>query len=158
MVRMIILTIVSLLTMSVNSQELIYDSDGVPTGILLTIEEAQKVDSDYDILRIYKSLNVEYVELESLYISIVNNLNDEIELMQFNIDLLNEQLRDINTVNSMLLQQNNIHKENVLLYEEQLRLNDDVVKGLSKDLKQQRTIKWISVATMIISGILYLTK
>lgn len=158
MVRNIILIIGSLLVFSANSQELIYDSLGKPTGVLLTLEQAHKVDNDYDILKIYKSLNNEYVELESLYISVVNDLNEEKELMQVNIDLLNEQLVDVNTINNMLIQQNNIHKENVILYEEQLKINDEVVKNLNKTIKQQKTVKWISIVAMAVSGILYLTK
>lgn len=155
----LIIIIMMLFTITLNAQELNYDNNGKPNGIILTIDEAHKVDNDYDLLRIYKELYSEYEELNILHIKLVDGQKKEIELLEVKIDLLEEQLKDTNSINNILVEQNELHNRNSILFKEEILLKDNMIQNLNKTLKREKRNKWLIVTATIIGGsILYLTK
>ena len=62
-----------------------------------------------NFLGLYKSLNMEYEGLETLYISLIDGYKKEITSFEFKTNLLESQLKDMNTINDKLTEQNNLH-------------------------------------------------
>lgn len=111
---------------------------GDTIGVLLTVEQLQKLDNDTDLLELYKDFSIKCDSLDKFYIKVVNNLNEVVTIQEVKIKNLQSQ-NDIKDDMILNLKETVIQTENkVLIYEEIKNNNDDIISGLKKDLRKSK--------------------
>lgn len=119
-------------------------------GILLTIEQVQKLDNNSELLKLYEKLSIKCDSLDTYYVGVINKMNDKIQILEFKISKQKEAIDKQDDMVKDLNQQlsNRITK---LDYCEQQRSNDaKIIEGLKKDL---RKAKWKNIAGWLTTGL-----
>lgn len=117
-------------------QYLIQNGDTV--GIVLTIEQVQKLDNNSELLISFKKLSFECDSLETYYVQVINKQSEKIALLEVKISNLTEQNK---TKDDMIvkLKEMIMIKESQLIICEKQRSNDSIIiKGLKKDLLKSK--------------------
>ncbi len=63
-----------------------YVVDNDTLGVVFTVEQAQKIDNDLDLLKLYEQLSGNYDKSGTQYIVIVDNMNKQIGILKVEID------------------------------------------------------------------------
>lgn len=139
------LTFVSLLSMAQNRQLPDYLIEGGDTiGIILSVEQVQKLDNNTELLQLFKQLQIDCDNLEGYYVGIINESNQQIALLEANVSTLTAQGQDktelINNLNKRL---ENCSKDSILC-SKGLENRDEQIKLLKKDLSKEKLKKWFS--------------
>lgn len=128
--------------------------EGDTVGVILTIEQAQKIDNDIEILRLLETLSLECDSLDTYYIKIINGLEDVIVIYELKTQNLNQQ-------DSLKNQEIIKLKELISLREKQLVLSDDqkkndsiIIKSLKKDITKLKTKNVITLTTGILVSVI----
>jgi len=117
---------------------------GDTIGIVLSIEQVQKLDNNTELLQLFKQLQIDCDNLEGYYVSIINECNQQIALLEASNSSLTEQG---SKKDELILNQetrlNNFSKDSLLVSKE-LQNKDEEIKLLKKDLTKEKLKKWIS--------------
>ena len=155
--KKLIIGLLLLLSISVKSQSIdidlpryyIVQEDTI--GIIISIEQAQKIDNDIEISSLLNLSMVQCDSLQSKYIIVVDKLNNRVALLQFKID-------DLNMINSDQNKMINNLKLQIESYNKELKLCDDQSKDKDKIIDNQkhdiRKLKRQRIGGYIISTIL----
>jgi len=140
----------------INKQDLpqYFIQNGDTLGIILTVEQVQKLDNDVELLNMFELLSIKCDSLDKHYVKVINDLNDVIVLKDVSITNLTKQTKTFTSEVEKLKSAVAIKESQLKLCEEQ-RVNDSTaIALLKKDLRKAKVkniISWSS--TGVVSGI-----
>lgn len=108
-------------------------------GIILSIEQCQKLDHNTELLDLYKKMSIDCDNVEKNYIIIVNKLGDKIALLEVDIKNLKSQNDLQHDMIKNLQKQVSDYESKEKLNQQELINKDEIIKGLKKDLRKQKT-------------------
>lgn len=128
--------------------------------VVMTIEQAQKIDNNLEILKL---LEVEGTQCDSLsiaYLQVIDKLNKQVSILTLDIGELKIQILDKDSQISNLQQQlSNMEKDNQLCNIQKVNDNDEI-SLLKKEVRKQKLQKFggfiIGLAAMIGGIYLYI--
>lgn len=116
----------------------------------ITIEQAQKIDNDLELLSIFKKLKTNNDNTSVAYISVIDEQKNQITLMELKISDLesinNDQKLQINNLRSLI----DNYKQDLKLCDEQGLVKDEMIKNLKK---QNRKLKFQKITLFAIDGL-----
>lgn len=149
MMKSIFLTILLSLTYLISSAQtelpryLIERGDTI--GVIISIEQAQKLDNNSELLELFKKLRIDCDNLDTHYIQVINALNEQVALLKVNISELEGENSSLTSWNTSLKEQlRNSEKSNRLCNEE-LENKDQEIKILKSEVRRQKIRKVVSV-------------
>lgn len=113
-------------------------ADGDTLGILLSIEQVQKLDNDGELLKLFELLSIKCDSLDTYYVAVINKMNDKIELYKLETDNLNKQIKEKDDMIDDLKLQVKNRQENIDFSDMQLVKKDSIITDLNKDLEKQK--------------------
>jgi hypothetical protein len=119
---------------------------GDTIGIIISIEQAQSLDNDSELLELFKKMRIDCDSLDTHYVKVINALGEKVALLEIqNNDLVNQGKEKDLLINNLRTSLDNC-EEDVLLCEEQLKNKDEEIKILKNEIFRQKVKKIISVA------------
>lgn len=126
---------------------------GDTIGIIISIEQAQMLDNDSELLELFKKMRIDCDNLDTHYVSVINKLEEQIVLLKIqNSDLIRqgeEKNRLIGNLKAALA----LSEENTRLCEEQLLLREEEIKILKTQIFKEKVKKIVSVGGNVALGI-----
>lgn len=120
--------------------------NGDTIGIVLSIEQAQKLDNNTELLQLFKQLQIDCDNLEGYYVSIINESNQQIALLEASVTSLTLQgEKKDDLIKNLEKQLDNCSKDTVLCNKELQNKNKEI-KLLKKDLRKEKLKKWVSAS------------
>lgn len=120
--------------------------NGDTIGVIISVEQAQKLDNNSELLELFKKLRIDCDNLDTHYIQVINSLNEQVALLKLNVSELEGQSSSLSSWNESLKEQlKNSEKSNKLCNEE-LENKDQEIKILKGELRRQKIKKVVSVA------------
>jgi predicted RNase H-like nuclease (RuvC/YqgF family) len=120
--------------------------NGDTIGVIISVEQAQKLDNNSELLELFKKLRIDCDNLDTHYIQVINSLNEQVALLKVNVSELEGQSSTLSSWNESLKEQlKNSEKSNKLCNEE-LENKDQEIKILKNELRRQKIKKVVSVA------------
>lgn len=126
---------------------------------MITVEQAQKIDNDLELLKLFENQGIQCDSLNTSYIKAIDNLNNQVRLLELDTKILKDQINDKDIQISNLQKQ--LTNEKIIgdLCEEQKKNKDEEIKLLKKEVRKQKTQKivgFIIGGLSIIGGIILL--
>ncbi len=122
--------------------------------MIFTIEQAQKIDNDLEILAILEKSKIQCDSLNLSYIKIVDAQNHQIVLLEKSVYELKAQIVDKDSqIGNLSVQIKNLEQSNNLCDEQKL-LKDKQIDGLKSDLQKEKIKKWLFGGVGLAVGIL----
>lgn len=105
-------------------------------GVVFTVEDAQKLDNDGDILKLYEQLAASYDKSGVQYIKIVDKMDKEIGILNLKIDEYKKVVAEKDVVIADLKQI--IHNKALsdASYEQQLANDQVIINNLNKQVRK----------------------
>ena len=139
--------------------------NGDTIGILLTVDQVQKLDNNSELLGLFEKLSIKCDSLDTYYIGVINIMNDKIAILNLKISKQDEAMEKQDDI----IKDVKAQLANALLRIdlcEQQRSNDSIIiKGLKQDLtklKVKNIVGWsttgVTAAVLIFLGIFFGTK
>jgi peptidoglycan hydrolase CwlO-like protein len=118
---------------------------GDTIGIIISVEQAQILDNDVELLELFKKLRINCDNLDTHYVEVINAQNEQIALLKVNTKELQGQGVALNSqIENLKEKVQNSEKKNKLCDEELLN-KDEEIKILKKEIFKQKVKKIISV-------------
>ena len=135
---------------------LVVDNDTI--GVVISIEDAQKLDNDGEILKLYKQMMVSYGNMDNGYLIIVDNLQKQIGFLNIKVSEKDGIIADKDV---MITDLKNIianWEKNNILTQEQMDAKDKIVKNLEKDVRKLKWQRGIGVVVSVVAIVFFSTK
>jgi peptidoglycan hydrolase CwlO-like protein len=130
----------------------VVDKDTV--GIILTVEQVQKLDNDVELLELFKKLQLDCENLTTHYVKIINGLEEKVVLMEVSIkDLNNKSKEQDDLINNLKKQVSNNEKDKALC--DSISKNKDAEITILKGEVTKQNIK--KGASIIGNVVLFIT-
>jgi hypothetical protein len=133
-------------------QYYVQNSDTI--GILLTIEQVQKLDNNTELLGLFEKLSIKCDSLDTYYVGVINNMNDKITILNYKVTKQDEAMKKQDDMVKDLKSQvaNAIFR--LELCEQQRNNDSTIIKGLKQDLTKAK-VKGIAgwTTTGVVSAI-----
>jgi predicted RNase H-like nuclease (RuvC/YqgF family) len=120
--------------------------DGDTIGIVISVEQAQKLDNNSELLSLFKKLRIDCDNLDTHYIQIINTMDQQVALLKINIKEMEDQSDKKSDMLENLKQQLNNSKESNRLCDQIIENKDQEINILKKELRRQKFKKVLSVA------------
>lgn len=125
------------------------DTNGIKL-VVFTIEQARKIDNDYDLLLLLENFRIKCDSLGISYIKVINEQNNQILLLK-KINLENEKkITDKDGQINVLTKENINLEKNIKLCDEQKGNNQKEIDGLKSDIIK---MKWKSLGSGFLIGV-----
>ena len=122
--------------------------------MIFTIEQAQKIDNDLEILAILEKSKIQCDSLNLSYIRIVDAQTHQIVLLEKSIYELKSQIVDKDSqIDNLSVQIKNLEESNKIC-DEQKCIKDKQIDGLKSDLQKEKIKKWLFGGVGLVVGIL----
>ena len=122
--------------------------------MIFTIEQAQKIDNDLEILTILEKSKIQCDSLNLSYIRIVDVQTHQIVLLEKSIYELKSQIVDKDSqIGNLSVQIKNLEESNKIC-DEQKCIKDKQIDGLKSDLQKEKIKKWLFGGVGLAVGIL----
>ncbi len=152
----LILMILSFVTVKAQTELPQYFIEGGDTiGIIISVEQAQMLDNDSELLELFKKMRIDCDNLDTHYVSVINKLEEQIVLLKFQINDLIHQGVEKDKLIRNLKESLRLSEENTRLCEQQLELKNEEIKILKKEIFRQKVKKFVSVGANV--GLVILT-
>ena len=115
-----------------------YIQNGDTIGILLTVEQVQKLDNNTELLTLFEKLSIKCDSLDTYYVKVINNMNDKIGLLDVKIGNITEQNKKQDDIITKLKEQILIKESQLGLCEKQRSNDSTIIKDLKKDLRKSK--------------------
>ncbi len=123
-----------------------YVIDGDTVGIILSIEQVQNIDSDLEMLKLFKVLDDQTQDVDQFYIDVINNQNEKMSVLQTTLEKIRESTTTQEDMISTLKNQLTIRTAQYESSEEQIFNDGVIIEGLKKDVRKQRIQKIGAIA------------
>lgn len=130
----------------INKQDLpqYYVQNGDTIGIILSVEQVQKLDNDVELLYMFEMLSIKCDSLDKHYVKVINDMNDVITLKEVSIKNLTTQNATFSSEVDKLKSAIKIKESQLKICEEQ-RVNDSIaIAMLKQDLKKSKIKNLVS--------------
>jgi hypothetical protein len=121
-----------------------YIQNGDTIGVVLSVEQVQKLDNDVELLRLFEDLSLDCDNLDKHYIKVINELNQVVSIHEV-------QIKNLKSQNEILNGEIDKLKLAIVIKEKQLdiankqKTNDSTqIVLLKKDLKKAKVKNFIS--------------
>jgi uncharacterized protein YihD (DUF1040 family) len=131
-----------------------YILEGDTVGIILSIEQAQKIDNDIEILKLLQTLSIECDSLDTYYIKIINGLEDVIVIYELKIQNLTEQSELKNQEIIKLKELISLREKQLILSDNQKKNDSLIINGLKKDITKLKTKNVVTLTTGILVSVI----
>lgn len=122
--------------------------------MIFTIDQAQKIDNDLEILSLLEKSKIQCDSLNISYIRVIDSQNHQIVLFENSVSELKLQIKDKDSqIDNLSAQMKNLEESNKLC-DEQKVVKDKQIDGLRKDLKKEKIKKWFVGGAGLLIGIL----
>jgi hypothetical protein len=136
--RKILFILFALFSVTSYSQDYYIVNDDT-LGIIITIDQAQKIDNDYELLELYQGLDMS----DTVYIKIIDEQEKEITTLKLSNEKLKEVSRDKTVVIDKLNSKIEIYEENQTLCKEKLDNKDEIIESKDKIIRKLKIQKFI---------------
>lgn len=127
-----------------------YVENGDTIGMIITIEQAQKIDNDYELLKMYEDLSFSYEQGDTVYLSVISKLEEQVSVMSISIETLKSVNVDKDSVITKLNDQISLYKNNESEYEKMLINKDLIIDEKDSQIRKHKMQKfWGSVGSGI---------
>lgn len=110
--------------------------------LVITIEQAQKIDNNLDILKLLELQGFQCDSLSTSYLKVIDNFGKQVSLLELNVSILKDQVMykdsQISNLQSQLVNSENINS----LCEEQKLNNKEEISLLKKEIRRQKLQKF----------------
>lgn len=131
-----------------------YVKDGDTVGVVFTIEQAQKIDNDLELLKMLKIMRSNFDKTEASYISVIDNYGKQVALLDIKITAMDTIISTQKSmINNLNLQIDNYKKDQTLA-KSQSDLKDEIIKNQKKQIRKQKVQKVVGFGAGIIGIIL----
>jgi len=124
--------------------------NGDTIGILLTVQQVQKLDNNSELLGLFEKLSIKCDSLDTYYIGVINQMNDKIAILNIKLSKQDEAIKKQDDMVKDLKDQLNNAIIRLDLCEQQRNNDSIIIKGLKQDLNKS---KWRNVAGWTTSGV-----
>ncbi len=119
---------------------------GDTIGIIISIEQAQSLDNDAELLELFKKMRIDCDNLDTHYVKVINALQEKVALLEIQKkDLIKQGEEKDSLINNLKSQIYNCERS-LSLCDEQLEIKNEEIKVLKKEILRQKVRKIISVA------------
>lgn len=118
--------------------------------VVFTLEQAQKIDNDLEILELMKVARVKCDSLNLSYIKVIDEQKGEIIILKKLNDELSKNEKDKDKQISNLSEQNSNLQKNIDLCNKENSNKDKEIEGLNDDIKK---VKWKSLGSGFVAGV-----
>jgi hypothetical protein len=122
--------------------------------VIFTLEQAQKIDNDLEILDLLDRNKIQCDSLNIARLRIIDSQNSKIVLLEKSISELKAQSSDKDLLLANKDEQIKNLEESVKIQEEQKCIKQKQIEGLQGDLKKEKKKKWLFGAGGLAIGIL----
>lgn len=145
---LMILSLIILPMIGISQTELpeYFVEGGDTIGIIISIEQAQSLDNDAELLSLFKQMRIDCDNLDTHYVKVINALQEKVALLEIQKKDLIRQGEEKDLLISNLKSQISNCERNLYLCDEQLELKEEEIKILKKEIIRQKVKKIISVA------------
>lgn len=142
------LALISIVTKSQTTQTMQFPQyyiKGTDTlGLIISVEQAQKLDNDYDMLELLKKYKVSVEKMEEAYIVVVNNLQEEITTLKLKITTLEGIIKIKDSQIDNLKEQIEKYRRDGDLANAQLQAKNEIISNYRKD-NRSRFLKTLAL-------------
>lgn len=132
-----------------------YIKNGDTLGIIISLEQAQKIDNDYDMLELLKNYKLSFEKLDSAYIVVIDNLKQQVAVLNLKISNLEGIIKLKDSQIDNLKEQIDKYRRDNELANAQLKAKDEIISNYKKEKKSA----FLKTFTLVIGvGILFLLK
>lgn len=132
-----------------------YIKNGDTLGIIISLEQAQKIDNDYDMLDLLKNYKVAVDKLDSAYIFVIDNMKQQVAVLNLKISQLEGIIKLKDSQIDNLKDQIDKYRRDNDLANAQLKAKDEIIDNYKK-AKKSAFLK--TFALVIGIGVLFLLK
>ena len=124
-----------------------YDVDSLGNKVVvMTIEQAQKLDNSIDLLFLLEKVNSQIQDYDVVFIKIINDLNNIIDVQKIEISKLKEYSKNKDAQILTLLSEISAYENKINILEKEILNRQNVINEKDKQIKTVKT-------KMIIGGI-----
>ena len=109
--------------------------------VIMTIEQAQKIDNNLEILKLLERQGTECDSLNTAYLKVIDNMGKQISLLELDVKKLKEQIADKDAQIANLQTRLSNMEESNKLCEDQKKNKDEEIKLLKKEVRRQKLQK-----------------
>jgi microsomal dipeptidase-like Zn-dependent dipeptidase len=130
-------------------------------GIVLSIEQSQKIDNDLEMLKLLKQLQIDCDNVDGVYVQVINSLGDQVSLLQVNqafleskISKKDDELRNVRSALAKCQEADTLSTDIEKVYK------DEIVE-LKREVRRQKIDKGISIGVnilQVVATLLFLIK
>jgi len=147
----LILTISSFLSFSQTIDYPRIETDSLGRKVvIMTIEQAQKVDNNLEIINLLTKQGTECDSLNTAYLKVIDKQGKQISLLELDVKTLKEQINDKDIQIKNLQTQLKNETESNKLCDDQKKLKDEEIKLLKREVRRQKMQK---VVGFIVGGV-----
>ena len=118
--------------------------------VIMTIEQAQKVDNNLEILKLLQIQGSECDSLNTAYLKVIDKMGNQISLLELDVKKLKEQLADKDAqIVNLQTRLSNMEEANKLC-EQQKSNKDEEIKLLKKEVRKQKLQKVVGFAVGVV--------
>jgi TolA-binding protein len=132
-----------------------YIVNGDTLGIIISLEQAQKIDNDYDMLDLLRNYKVAVDKLDSAYIFVIDNMKQQVAVLNLKISQLEGIIKLKDSQIDNLKEQIDKYRRDSELANAQLKAKDEIIDNYKKE-KKSAFLK--TFALVIGVGVLFLLK
>jgi len=130
-------------------------------GVVLSVEQAQKLDNDLEMLKLLKQLQIDCENVDTDFVKVINALGDQLSLLQVNATFLESQVAkkddELINVRSAL---NKCQEADTLSTDIENAYKDEIVE-LKREIRRQKIDKGVSIGLnilQVVATVLYFIK
>jgi hypothetical protein len=127
---------------------------GDTIGIIISVEQAQSLDNDAELLSLFKQLRMDCDNLDSYYLQVINSLDQKMGLLEIkNKELYNQSVEKISLIENLNKQIENC-EQNKDLCDDQISIKNEEVKTLKGEIRRQKIRKFISIGGNVVLAVI----
>lgn len=130
-----------------------YVVDGDTIGVILTINQAIKLDNDTDLLELLKKKEIQSDSLIDVYVTVIDEFGKKVALLEEKNRTYESIIIQKDELITNLKNQIENYKEQIRIADEQLRLQEEIIKNQNKMLKKRVLSRNIFISTTVIGTV-----
>ena len=142
----------------INSLPAYYVDNGDTIGIILSIEQAQQIDNDEELLQLLETMKISCDSVISKYVVVVNEYDRKIGILNMKIHKLEEINKSQSELVDNLKSQIENYKTDLRKAEEQLSSKDKIISLQQKRINRLQFGKGIGVTGTIVGMGLFILR
>ena len=127
---------------------------GDTIGIIISVEQAQALDNDAELLALFKQLRMDCDNLDAYYLQVINSLDQKMGLLEIkNKELYNQSVEKVSLIENLNKQIENC-EQNKDLCDDQISIKNEEVKTLKGEIRRQKIRKFISIGGNVVLAVI----